>query len=594
MCVIVANNKTPSATEELAEFKSQFLATEYETAHQRDCSFMTSRMVVKGWCLTVIAGIFYFLADRGLLGKFWYHLPIFLVILFFWILESEIAAYQKSSHDRIVYIEKMIGKFKNSQDLRDTIIREKIPYLFGKDRIEAAKRNFREVSFSKTILYFYLSLIVVNILCFLFSCIAGNRLVLGGEITSLSGSRNYILSSISQGLAAIFALAFTVTLVMTQISSKYSIRLIRLVLSKKTKLLIVCYAIGIIVPLIVMQFRSDVLLYLCIVWATVCIFFLVYYFFHIIPQFDPKSNFESILEGIDKDFVSFLKEKYEEWSRKGPPFIGDETSSRFWFNVPDDPLQIVLQIMISAMKDGDYETFTTALGKIRDTYCSAVNKDNERYLPFHFINVLNRCGKKIINENDDFLLLQLCLILKDMASFNAQRRFSSVSGKISSLLASYLEIALTQKDFSGIAWNIREIMQDIAREYVKKKLESSFIVHVSNLGNISTKITEKGFEKEVMDYINFIHMLSSLAIIGGSSFNSGLELLVSIIKDMGIESAKRGLIIPGGADTSETRLSEWSANSLKGLMKYMNGKEGFVKIREFTENCIDEIREVSS
>lgn len=107
---IVTNDQDASRTEELVELKSQFLSTEYETAHQRDCSFMTARMIVKGWCFTVLVGIFYFLIDRGFLGEISYQLSFFIVIFFFWILESELASYQKIVLDRIGYIENMIEK----------------------------------------------------------------------------------------------------------------------------------------------------------------------------------------------------------------------------------------------------------------------------------------------------------------------------------------------------------------------------------------------------------------------------------------------------------------------------------------------------
>jgi hypothetical protein len=244
--------------------------------------------------------------------------------------------------------------------------------------------------------------------------------------------------------------------------------------------------------------------------------------------------------------------------------------------------------MISAMKDGDYETFTFALEKIKNTYRSTVNRDNERYLPIYFINILTRCGKKTISENDDFLLLQVCFTLKDIAFIDAQRKISYTSGEISSLLVNYMEIAFTEKNFSGIAWNIIRIFKNIADEYVKEDLKVSFDVHVSHLGNISTKIAERVSEKELSGYINFIYMLAITAIHGGSNFNPGLEILVSIISDIGIKNAKRELTIPSRAGVPNINFGEWSVSTLKNILKLTNGREGFGKIREFIEECINE------
>ena len=96
-------------------------------------------------------------------------------------------------------------------------------------------------------------------------------------------SYNYILSSISQGLAAIFALIFTITLVLSQMlgSDLQKTKGKNLYVFPGTLLLMFLYALGIIVPLLAMQSDSELFLDLCIILATICIFSLIPYFVYL-------------------------------------------------------------------------------------------------------------------------------------------------------------------------------------------------------------------------------------------------------------------------------------------------------------------------
>lgn len=69
-----------------------------------------------------------------------------------------------------------------------------------------------------------------------------------------SADISYLLSAISQGLAAIFTLIFTITIFGTQMMGKYTS--MDMLIDKWTKCLMIIFAIGIILPL--MQLRTDV------------------------------------------------------------------------------------------------------------------------------------------------------------------------------------------------------------------------------------------------------------------------------------------------------------------------------------------------
>nr|QNO49182.1 hypothetical protein CDCKMDEO_00027 [Methanosarcinales archaeon ANME-2c ERB4] len=63
----------------------------------------------------------------------------------------------------------------------------------------------------------------------------------------------YILSAISQGLAAILALVFTITLVVAQMTRRYT-AMDKIIFRRETKFLMIFFGIGIIAPLLVLEF----------------------------------------------------------------------------------------------------------------------------------------------------------------------------------------------------------------------------------------------------------------------------------------------------------------------------------------------------
>ena len=85
----------------------------------------------------------------------------------------------------------------------------------------------------------------------------------------------YILSAISQGLAAILALVFTITLIVAQMTKRYT-AMDKIFFRLETKLLMSIFGIGIIVPLLVLYFGywgAGVIL--SVVIASFCVFSLL-------------------------------------------------------------------------------------------------------------------------------------------------------------------------------------------------------------------------------------------------------------------------------------------------------------------------------
>lgn len=149
---------------------------------------------------------------------------------------------------------------------------------FEKHADRAASDKFKEMQETEgmrpnVILALFLSIMLV--------CITS--LVAFSVDVQEAATRNYILSSISQGLAAVFALIFTITLILSQILGALIPERMRRIfyISYGIILLMFLFAVGIITPLLVMQSQSELLLDLCIILSSVCISSLIPYFVHV-------------------------------------------------------------------------------------------------------------------------------------------------------------------------------------------------------------------------------------------------------------------------------------------------------------------------
>lgn len=85
-------------------------------------------------------------------------------------------------------------------------------------------------------------------------------------------SYNYIMSSISQSLAALLAIIMAIIILFSREFPPVSETERPIILTYEIDILILFYAIGIIAPLIGMQIQSETWLDGCIIWATICIF----------------------------------------------------------------------------------------------------------------------------------------------------------------------------------------------------------------------------------------------------------------------------------------------------------------------------------
>jgi hypothetical protein len=131
----------------------------------------------------------------------------------------------------------------------------------------------------------------------------------------------YILSAISQGLAAILALVFTITLVVSQMTRRYT-AMDKIIFRPETIILMVIFGIGVIIPLLVLKigfWGCGVILSIAI--ASFCVFSLIPFLKGVkdVLKYDigiGNLN-EEIMEAIELGYEPKAKNKIMELNKIG-------------------------------------------------------------------------------------------------------------------------------------------------------------------------------------------------------------------------------------------------------------------------------------
>ena len=134
----------------------------------------------------------------------------------------------------------------------------------AKENVKKLARRFRYklVKYKYWIYCLILTLIVLSILYY-------------APLNECPENARYILSAISQGLAAILALVFTITLVVAQMTRRYT-AMDKIIFRRETKFLMIFFGIGIVAPLLVLEFGFwEWGVHSSIVIASFCVFSLL-------------------------------------------------------------------------------------------------------------------------------------------------------------------------------------------------------------------------------------------------------------------------------------------------------------------------------
>ncbi len=156
-----------------------------------------------------------------------------------------------------------------------------------------------------------------------------------------SANALYLLSTIAQSLAAVFALVFTITLVIAQLSSAYSPRMVASFFSIPTVAYILLFIVSLFVPLWFLANPDDFGVKLSLTLAALSTLLLVPYFL----SFRERSNPEWLLSKLKQDALKQLQ--------------GDPRSE-------PEAVVAINDYLMNALNRKDYDAFRTGIGVLTE------------------------------------------------------------------------------------------------------------------------------------------------------------------------------------------------------------------------------------
>lgn len=105
----------------------------------------------------------------------------------------------------------------------------------------------------------------------------------------------YLLSGFGQALAAIVALVFTLSLVMTQLTARYSLRMVDVQTDSWTKAFITGFIVAALLPFIALYAEGVVLAHLSLWYGSLCVLLLLPYLLHLMRSTTSQAAIDSCL-----------------------------------------------------------------------------------------------------------------------------------------------------------------------------------------------------------------------------------------------------------------------------------------------------------
>jgi hypothetical protein len=380
------------------------------------------------------------------------------------------------------------------------------------------KENF---SFEKHSRYTYvIPIIFVIILIVIFFC------------CNLYQTKNayYLLSTLIQSEAAILGIVITLTLVAVQITaSSYSFSVIQ-VFKKAPDLwvLIFLYIFAIIMGLALLKItncrpKSNFEIFICFSYflGAFCFASLIPYVYRMFYLLNPKTIINILSDEIDDDSLI----------EKNSQPVADENE--------EDPLQPIIDIIISSLMKYDTKTSIHGLRTIRNKICYILKKKDfgkskAKIFSKKAYKKLYEIGKFAIQRGDEYLIMEIITTIKKIgkapiedAGKSKSKEFEEViqeaSNQIRYIGIHAVEEGLMQSPFWAVM-ALREL-GELSLSKILSSAAKSAMFSYCRIGKMIMKEGEKAtFEK-----------LSLLALkeMGKIAIENGMDVAADIVKCLG-------------------------------------------------------------
>lgn len=320
----------------------------------------------------------------------------------------------------------------------------------------------------------------------------------------------YFLSAISQAMAALFALVFTIVLVVSQMASVHSHRLMDSVFDSKTKAYMTLFAFAVIIPFIALRTSYLRMIFVQVsgTLAIACILYLIPFILAVKENLKIESVILNLSRKSADKIKSNLKGKYEECrlSKKEEEVFLEE-------------IRIIDNIALSSWNRKDYDTFQVAverllwiLAEIRNWH--TIERIRIRLEDIGRIVVKDaRATNIVLDSMRDILSVisenkrgyPLKELLWDYRSFSIHIAQEGLAVSSSHSLKNYYQIGkeILNRNDEGFATSLLKDFYDIFSETNHEKLPDKGNILI-NIGATGLEFTRIGFKTTTEIFLQII------------------------------------------------------------------------------------------
>lgn len=289
----------------------------------------------------------------------------------------------------------------------------------------------------------------------------------------------YLLSTISQSLAALFALIFSILLVGTQIYSKYSIKTIERFFDKYTMTYVLFFLISIFFPWIVLkelETLSNNLYFVPDRWINVSIFIGGTSIFMLIPfiyHFKNRMNIETYLTELQRKALTRVSNVPKEKK------LSLEELEKY-----TSEIDTIENIIMASYSQYDYDTFGRGTEEILNIMIEVKNSNITDEIIGRVLDVFDRTSedpKMPIRIVEGFSKITNRAVENDKVNYNYL------------MVLEHIYLYLINNNHWG-EWKIRDVLKNTGFEFIRKKDDDFIAWKLYGIYEFSTKKhLEKGF-----------------------------------------------------------------------------------------------------
>lgn len=301
----------------------------------------------------------------------------------------------------------------------------------------------------------------------------------------------YLLSALSQGLAAVAAIVFAISLAVAQLLGRYTQKAVPRIYSKATMLYLVFFLTAIIFPLVALTEVSFLRVQVSLTLGAGCLFLLIPYFWSFRKKLDP----ENMLKDLG---ARSIKETVRSHVPSDVKIMGDIAVAACINRDLDILDEAVVQLCSVATHSRDEELLKNIFARI----VNAANAGLDNYLAYHIVLAeLDKCGGAAARPETEALFRMVGRSLRDMGNEAAEYGKEWATNLVA-LALRMLGASAERSDYPRGSHLMGLMLRDVGWKAIDKRLADATVSAAANLGRLGMDVTLRTGDYP-LDWISF-------------------------------------------------------------------------------------------